>query len=107
MAMETYNDVVLKNQTSGQVFVAANAIISVFLPGTSTDAAIFEDDETTPKDNPIAGGADGSFEFKANDGFYDIEIVFGTTTRRVNNILLGAPTSLNVGVRLYNNESLR
>lgn len=60
------------------------ATITVFDANTGTPSSIFEDDETTPLNNPFTGSDlnydfEGSFWFKAANGTYDIKIVGATT----------------------------
>lgn len=50
----------------------ASASVTVYHAGTTTVASIFSDDGVTPADNPLTAGEDGSFEFYAANGKYDV-----------------------------------
>jgi hypothetical protein len=52
-----------------------SATVTVYLAGTTTTASIFSDNVFTVKANPFTGDADGSFEFYAGDGRYDVKVV--------------------------------
>ena len=68
--MQRYQGVAL--DTTGNI--VASATIEVLLQGTATQATIFADNSYTAKANPFTGDADGSFEFHARNGRYDIKI---------------------------------
>lgn len=52
---------------------AVGVQVSVYLSGTSTLASLFEDNETTPKDNPLTTIGGGFYSFKAADAKYRLE----------------------------------
>lgn len=54
----------------GNILPGATAQIQRFSNGV--DAAIYEDDETTPLLNPITCDANGQFQFKVTNGLYNI-----------------------------------
>lgn len=59
--------------------------VEVFLAGTTTDAAIFSDNLSTPTplSNPFHAGTDASFFFYAAGACYDITISSGTDPRSI------------------------
>lgn len=60
--------------------VLQGAVVSVYLAGTETLATIYSDNGITAITNPITAGQDGSFQFWAANGRYDITSVYGTST---------------------------
>ena len=50
------------------------ATVRVFTSGTTTLATLYEDNESTPKTNPLTTDNNGEFSFKAADGEYDISV---------------------------------
>lgn len=89
MARTQYSEVVtFVDTTTGALMPADNARVSVFLPGTSTLVTIYTTRSAgTTKANPFTTGSDGSVEFWAEWGDYDIKyedlnlpIRFGTKT---------------------------
>lgn len=73
-----------------------SAIVTVFLTGTLTKPALFADDETTPKTNPLVTDQNGMYEFKADDGVFDIK-------HEINNFT----TIIFVGVQLLDGDDIQ
>ncbi len=62
----------------------ANANVSVFQGGTNTLAALYEDNESTGKANPLTSNINGFVEAKIPAGTYDIQTAARGVTVRVN-----------------------
>ena len=65
--------------TSGNVIPTAT--VNVYLANGTTAATIYSDNGTTTKDNPFLTGTDGSYEFWAANGVYDIWCDLGWASR--------------------------
>lgn len=52
---------------------AAGVQVTVYVSGTNTLAAIYDDNEVTPKGNPITTASNGFYSFKAADGKYRLQ----------------------------------
>lgn len=59
------------------------ASVSVYIGGTSTLAALYQDDGVTAKTNPLSTNANGFAQAKIADGTYDIETSYGAVSQRV------------------------
>lgn len=50
----------------------SGASVTVYAAGTTTESTLYTDNGITPGDNPITTGADGSYDFYAANGRYDL-----------------------------------
>lgn len=66
--MQKYSDLVF--DSSGKFI--SGVTVQVNLAGTQTQATIYSDNGITPKSNPFTNESDGSFEFYAANGRYDL-----------------------------------
>ena len=87
--MEKYNGTV--QAENGDIITTAS--IEVFLANTGTPASLFEDDETTPLNNPFTSNdsnydAKGMYFFKAANGAYDIKLTNGGDVTWVSDVSL-------------------
>lgn len=105
--MQRYATTIL--DTAGNA--VASATVTVNRAGTTTAATLYSDNVFTAQANPIIANADGSFEFYAAPGRYDLSISktnfsFGTTVQ--NDILLSddasfvTPATLTTAANDYN-----
>lgn len=67
------------------------ASVSVYDAGTSNLASLFEDDESTPLNNPLTTDDFGRFEFKAANAKYDVKVEKGSVSYRVNGFVFYDP----------------
>ena len=77
--MQRYQNVIIDTAGAG----IASVTISVYLAGTTTLASLFSDNGVAALGNPFLSDSDGSFNFYAADGRYDIKLAktgytFGT-----------------------------
>lgn len=72
--MQKYADDVFTLDSSNNPVPNSEASVTVYIAGTSSVASIFSDDGVTPKANPFVVEADGSLEFYAANGRYDIVV---------------------------------
>lgn len=70
--MQKYFDDVFYLDTDNNPVPVSGATITVYLTGTTTPADIYSDNGVTPKSNPFTNNSDGSFDFYAEDGRYDV-----------------------------------
>jgi hypothetical protein len=70
--MQKYFDDVCVLDSAGDVVPLLGATITVYDQGTTNISTIYSDNGITPKSNPFTAEDDGSFEFYAADGRYDI-----------------------------------
>jgi hypothetical protein len=68
------------------------ASVSVFEPGTTTEASIYSEETlTTSLSNPFETGEDGVYEFYAEPSYYDIQVAkSGFTTVNLSDQVLGS-----------------
>ena len=69
-----HGDIVIQFDTLATGNAGSNKLVTVYLTGTTNKADLFEDDETTPLDNPVAAGGIGNYSFKVANGTYDLVI---------------------------------
>lgn len=69
--MQRYVNSILVNTQAG-LRPITNASVQVYLHGTTTPAALFEDNGVTPKPNPFNSEFTGEVDFYAANGRYDI-----------------------------------
>lgn len=50
----------------------SGASVTVYAAGTTTESTLYTDNGITPGDNPLTTGADGSYDFYAANGRYDL-----------------------------------
>jgi len=68
------------------------ATVAIYETGTSTLAALFEDDETTAKSNPLTSNEYGLVQARIANGQYDFQVtVNGTAGPRINGVELYDP----------------
>ena len=72
--MQKYADDVSILDDDSNIVPLSSASVTVYHAGTTTAASIFSDDGVTPTSNPLTTAEDGSFEFYAANGKYDILI---------------------------------
>lgn len=84
--MQSYKNVV--QDKAGNVLPGST--ITVYAAGTTTLSTIYSDNSSTALTNPFTTSAtgDGTFEFWAADGRYDVKTVNGTTTVTKSGIVL-------------------
>lgn len=58
--------------------IISSAIVNVFLQGTTTLATGLTRADGTPLDNPFAADGAGRIQFRAPDGYYDIQVSAGS-----------------------------
>lgn len=58
--------------------IISSAIVNVFLQGTNTPAAGLTRADGTPLENPFAADGAGRIQFRAPDGYYDIQVSAGS-----------------------------
>ncbi len=75
---------------NGKALVGAS--VRIYLHGTTTDADLLEDDETTPLANPQATDGYGGFAFCIAHGTYDISIQLGSYSRSYEKVTMGSAT---------------
>jgi|WetSurMetagenome_2_1015567.scaffolds.fasta_scaffold54710_3 hypothetical protein len=68
--MQRYQNVIIDTAGTG----IASVTVSVYLQGTTTLATLYAGNGVTPLGNPFLSDADGSFNFYAADGRYDINL---------------------------------
>lgn len=89
MAIVKYFDSVLSTNATGKTQPVASASVYVYEQGTNTLATIYEDDGTTTKTNPLTTDSNGNYEFRVEDGAYDIRITFSGTDKTFSYVALG------------------
>jgi hypothetical protein len=63
------------------------AVVTVFQPGTTTEASIFSDAALSiPLANPLTTDANGRYAYYIADGLYDETVTYGTITATESNI---------------------
>lgn len=72
--MQKFADDVSILDDDSNIVPLSSASVTVYHAGTTTAASIFSDDGVTPTSNPLTTSEDGSFEFYAANGKYDILI---------------------------------
>lgn len=77
--------------------IVPGAGVEVRDSATNSLAAIFSDDQGTPKNNPFVVGQDSLALFYANAGTYDITVTSGQDTSSFNDVQLGSTQSYDVG----------
>ena len=58
--------------------IISSAIVNVFLQGTSTLATGLTRADGTPLENPFAADGAGRIQFRAPDGYYDVQVSSGS-----------------------------
>lgn len=90
MARVKYFDSVLKRNAVGETSVVETASVYVYESGTVTLATLYDNDNTTPITNPIVTDTNGMYSFIAEEGLYDIRIVYTDYDETQNRVALGA-----------------
>jgi hypothetical protein len=78
------------------------ATVTVYDFGTTTLSSIYSDTElATAETNPVTASADGTYEFYAYPGFYDVQVAkSGFTTVTLDNEIIGGVMASCTGVQL-------
>lgn len=76
----------------GNAIPAASALIVNHL--TALNATVYEDDEVTPKTNPLTTDSDGRFSFKSPAGIFDITVSKGSFSAELTEITIVEDPSL-------------
>lgn len=58
--------------------IISSAVVNVFLQGTNTLASGLTRADGTPLDNPFAADGAGRIQFRAPDGYYDVQVTAGS-----------------------------
>jgi hypothetical protein len=66
--------------------ILPGATAQIIDSNTGVDRALFEDDGTTPKSNPITCDVNGQFQFTSKDGLINIVINYATYTNTYTNV---------------------
>lgn len=74
--MQHYTDTLF--DTAGNAI--SGATVNVYTAGTTTAATIYSDNVGTSTSNPLTTGTDGSFDFYADNGTYDLVITHASYT---------------------------
>lgn len=82
--MQKFNGSLIRqfpSQVTGNA--AAGVQVTVYISGTNTIASLFEDNEATPKANPVTTDSVGFYSFKANDNRYRLQFSNGFPAQEI------------------------
>lgn len=99
--MQSYNDVVTRNDANNALIAIGGATVTVYLAGTLTVATIYSDDGVTTKANPFTANSDGTFVFYAPSRKYDVKSSFPGYSDKT--ITLSSPS---LGASMYSSIAL-